>query len=107
MSEVQADENVTNNNNVEDPKPTKENGNALGGSLSASVSSLASSSASVRSGIPKPVGKPASHASTLLANQASSRIGRLCGNQHKPSLPSSPVRSSKLFQILLYFLMIQ
>lgn len=95
MSEVQPDENVTKNNKTEDPQAARENGNTLGGSLSTSVSSLASSSGtSAKSGIPKPTGiKPAGHA----VSQSPSRIGRICGNQHKPAVPTSPVKSSKFF----------
>lgn len=103
MGELPEDINVTNNNtlNIED-KPDKENGITLGGSLSTSVSSLASSSgASVKSGIPKPLGvKPASHSGGSLVSQSSCRIGRLCGNQHKPAVPSSPVKSSKFLALI-------
>lgn len=105
MSEVVQNEIVSNNNNAEGETSVPENGNVLGSSLSASVSSLASSSgASAKSGIPKLVGikpaghsvaHPTSHSTAHDLNNSASRIGRLCGNQHKPALPSSPVKSSK------------
>lgn len=96
MGDVPKDINIDNNNT-----DAKQNGTALGGSLSTSVSSLASSSgACVKSGIPKPLSiKPASHSETSLVSQSSSRTGRLCGNQHKPAVPTSPVKSSKFYRI--------
>lgn len=99
MGDVPEEINVA-NNNIEE-KSTNDNGTALCCSLSTSDSSLASSSgASVKSGIPKLLGvKPASHSGTSLISQSSSRIGRLCGNQHKPAVPTSPVKSSKFYGI--------
>lgn len=95
---------TTSNNNGEDYRSTRENGNALGGSLNASVSSLASSSgASVKSGIPKPkLIKLASSAENATTGQSASRIGRLCGNQPKPAIPSSPVKSSEFCLRVLF-----
>lgn len=88
---------TTSGNNIGDFKSTSENDNPLGGSLSTSISSLASSSGgSVKSGIPKPVSiKYATNSDSLLTTPSTSRIDRLCGNQHKPSLLSSPIQSSK------------